>query len=198
VTEREPTPVFRRFPWVQLVFCLACLSMAAWTWMGYSYAWPTTPEAVVLHMPIDAFGERRADRHPWLDEYVDIRGEIFRSEHPEGGCFWGLPSPVKDEPGKYMAAGAGSYPLATYVELYFDSDRAPAHGRVGVWRGRLMPERGGWTWLAVDTTASRLHPASVAGLVVGGMGCFIFGLYLRRWLRARKALARQPGRDMIA
>ncbi len=33
VTEPEPTPVFSRFPWVQLVFCLACLSMAAWTWM---------------------------------------------------------------------------------------------------------------------------------------------------------------------
>ena len=41
----------------------------------------------------------------------------------------------------------------------------------------------------LDTTASRFHPASVAGLVVGAMGCFIFGLYLRGWLRERKALA---------
>ena len=45
---------------------------------------------------------------------------------------------------------------------------------------------------------SRFHGASVAGLVVGAMGCFIFGLYLRRWLRERKALASQPPGDMIA
>jgi len=44
----------------------------------------------------------------------------------------------------------------------------------------------------LDTTASRFHPASVAGLVVGAMGCFIFGLYFRRWLCERKALASEP------
>jgi hypothetical protein len=43
-----------------------------------------------------------------------------------------------------------------------------------------------------------LHRASIAGLVVGAMGCFIFGLYLRRWLVERKALASQPGQDMLA
>jgi len=50
----------------------------------------------------------------------------------------------------------------------------------------------------VDRHASRFHPASIAGLVVGAMGCFIFGLYLRRWLRERKALASEPPQDMIA
>ena len=39
------------------------------------------------------------------------------------------------------------------------------------------------------TTASRFTGASVAGLVVGAMGCFIFGLYLRRWLRERNSAA---------
>jgi hypothetical protein len=52
--------------------------------------------------------------------------------------------------------------------------------------------------LALVGGGSRFHPASVAGLVVGAMGCFIFGLYLRSWLRERKALASQPQRDMIA
>ncbi len=52
--------------------------------------------------------------------------------------------------------------------------------------------------LRVMEDASRLHPASVAGLVVGAMGCFIFGLYLRRWLREKKALASEPPGDMIA
>jgi len=31
-TDDTPSP-FRRFPWVQLVFCAACLAMTAWTWM---------------------------------------------------------------------------------------------------------------------------------------------------------------------
>jgi len=41
-------------------------------------------------------------------------------------------------------------------------------------------------------------PWRPACLVVGAMGCFIFGLYLRRWLRERKALARQPQQDIVA
>ena len=35
--------------------------------------------------------------------------------------------------------------------------------------------------------ASRFHEASLAGLVVGAMGIFIFGLYLRSYLRERRA-----------
>jgi hypothetical protein len=49
---------------------------------------------------------------------------------------------------------------------------------------RMIPPAFGVT---LDTTASRFHPASVAGLVVGAMGCFIFGLFLRRWLKERTA-----------
>jgi hypothetical protein len=43
--------------------------------------------------------------------------------------------------------------------------------------------------IIIDPTASYLTGASIAGLVVGAMGVFIFGLYLRRWLVNRKALA---------
>ncbi len=45
--------------------------------------------------------------------------------------------------------------------------------------------------------ASRLHPASVSGLIVGATGCFIFGLYLWRRLGKRKALAPSLEQDMI-
>ncbi|MHC4248256.1 MAG: hypothetical protein ACYS9X_03930 [Planctomycetota bacterium] len=38
----------------------------------------------------------------------------------------------------------------------------------------------------VDTTASRFHPASVAGIVVAAMGAFVFGLYLRSYLKGRR------------
>jgi hypothetical protein len=44
---------------------------------------------------------------------------------------------------------------------------------------------------------SRLHGTSIAGMLVGAMGCFIFGLYLRQWLIDRKALASEPPQDMI-
>jgi len=50
----------------------------------------------------------------------------------------------------------------------------------------------------IDATASRFRPASIAGLVVGVVGCFLFGMYLRRWLRERKALVGEPPQDMIA
>ncbi|MHC4249526.1 MAG: hypothetical protein ACYS9X_10410 [Planctomycetota bacterium] len=67
-------------------------------------------------------------------------------------------------------------------------------------RGRIWTRRGGHSpvWAKVDTAASRFTGASIAGLVVGAMGCFIFGLYLRARLRERKAFASQPGQDMIA
>jgi hypothetical protein len=72
---------------------------------------------------------------------------------------------------------------------------------VVVLKGRLLSLDiigGGYMHPLVDATASRLHTASVAGLVVGAMGCLVFGLYLRRWLIDRKALVSQLGQDMIA
>jgi len=43
----------------------------------------------------------------------------------------------------------------------------------------------------IDTSASRFHPASVAGLVVAAFGTFVFGLYLRGWVKER------GGRDTV-
>jgi hypothetical protein len=40
-------------------------------------------------------------------------------------------------------------------------------------------------FLVLDATASRFHPASVAGLVVGAMGVFVFSLHLWSYLRGR-------------
>ncbi|MHC4248293.1 MAG: hypothetical protein ACYS9X_04120, partial [Planctomycetota bacterium] len=38
----------------------------------------------------------------------------------------------------------------------------------------------------LDTAASRLHPTSVAALVVAAFVTFVFALYLRSWLRGRR------------
>ncbi len=41
--------------------------------------------------------------------------------------------------------------------------------------------------LVVDVEAGRLHGASIAGLVVGAMGVFVFTVALRHWLKERRA-----------
>jgi len=60
-------------------------------------------------------------------------------------------------------------------------------------RGRLhyeptfaSPHSPAWA-IFLDATASRFHPASIAGLVVGAMGVFVFTVALRHWLGERRA-----------
>ena len=67
----------------------------------------------------------------------------------------------------------------------------PPRGSIGRFRGRVVydPPLG----VVVDTRSGRLTGAAVAGLVVGAMGVFIFGLYLRRWLLERRAHAGETG-----
>jgi len=160
MTEAEPTPSLHRFPWVQLAFCLACLAMAVWTWMRYSYAW--------------SISERRL----W---------ESFK-EHDLRHVRL-IPDPVADEPGRLLSPDdyrkVRGWPLLNrYVRVTYDvmprREQRVGYGRVAIaTKSESRP--------LVYTRASRFTGASVAGLAVGAMGCFIFGLYFRRWLRARKA-----------
>ncbi len=79
VTESAPTPVFRRFPWVQLVFCIACLTMAAWTWMRFSYAWKVAPEDIDLlvryYAPDEHIVVRAEDSWP-MGRYVTLHAYV--------------------------------------------------------------------------------------------------------------------------
>jgi hypothetical protein len=55
--------------------------------------------------------------------------------------------------------------------------------------GRIVSARPNTSWghvVHVDTTASRWHGASIAGLVVGAMGVFVFTVALRHWLGERR------------
>ncbi|MHC4502659.1 MAG: hypothetical protein ACYTFI_05080 [Planctomycetota bacterium] len=61
----------------------------------------------------------------------------------------------------------------------------PEIGKVTVFEGRVVP--GISMWCDIDATASRFHGASIAGLVVGAMGVFVFTVALRHWLRERRA-----------
>ncbi|MHC4248687.1 MAG: hypothetical protein ACYS9X_06115 [Planctomycetota bacterium] len=186
MSDTVPSP-FRRFPWVQLVFCLACLSMAGWTWMRYSYAWDVTPRDSWISEPSSWFppGEwlldgRGLSPNPTLvGRYVGASGGYRQCTGYTGMDFLA----DHNDPG-----------IVVYVTVPGSSTLAP-DGTGMLVRGRVEVEKDA---LGVDPTRSRFTGVSVAGLVVGAMGVFIFGLYLRRWLIERKALAGQPGQDMIA
>jgi len=174
VTEPDPTSPFRRFPWIQLVFCIACLTMTAWTWMRYSYVWE-----------LDVIPQCRRDIEvfPSFWPYRSMRrvkAKIVR--YPR------FPATNEVDWIK-VAVGQGH---TTVITPHGATGHIPED--VVIFTGRLVPGHGDGVFedFMVDTTASRFHPASIAGLVVGAMGCFIFGLYLRAWLRARKVPARGP------
>ena len=154
-TDDTPSP-FRRFPYIQLAFCVACLAMTAWTWMRFSYCWGVTAKQV------------------------------------EEGCVGFYARVLPDQSGRTRCLR----PLVLTKNTTLTID-LPARGRVlavgpdwseGLFvidEGQLMKPYGRAVTLATD--ASRLHPASIAGIVVGAMGVFVFGLYLRRWVKERRA-----------
>jgi len=173
-TSASPSP-FRRFPWVQLAFCLACLTMTAWTWMRYSYCWEVCPCDLFECRCDDSSPETR-DPSPdlsWRGRYVRIRGR---------------------ESGGNYGPNDSAVAISTrdcVVHVWFP---APKVKRASGQRGRVVGQVqfDGMTLgypVMVDASASRLHPASVGGLFVGVMGYLVFRLYLFAWLRERKALA---------
>ncbi|MHC4506442.1 MAG: hypothetical protein ACYTFI_24365 [Planctomycetota bacterium] len=146
--------------------------------MRYSYCWDVTPEVIFA-------ASRHPAANPWVDRYVAIRGDT---------------STMQEETGLCMVHTDGTrggttfrYPMQT-VYLTPPSGRAsPAeeprrnatsvrHGRV-----RLGPIRD----LFLDAGASRFTGASIAGLVVGAMGVFVFTVALRHWLNQWRAFCVQ-------
>jgi len=219
VTKPAPTSPFRRFPWIQLVFCLACLTMTAWTWMRYSYCWDISLQALHLQlgqnnmgrlvnawdktpgsrqMPMESLRRVLLDELgvPWLeDRYVRTEGRVRSKCRPP---LMALP----EKPQLSSSAGIMMTDGESTLKVILPSSRqAPsADGVEVVFCGRIVAtlDVANGCLLALDSRVGRWHPASIGGLVVGAMGCFIFGLYLRSWLRERKALASQPPQDMIA
>ncbi len=189
------TSPFRRFPWVQLVFCVACLSMAAWTWMRYSYAWD-----VDIRLFQDSGASHPKNEPRFADRYVRIVGldevkKLWSPNGPRGSAL--LCYAVADDylTGRLSVEYGSGHPLDRPTTD--STQHLQLKELVGRFR-RYEYVSLGKKFFTLDAAASRFHPASIAGLVVGAMGCFIFGLYLRGWLRERKALASQPEQDMIA
>jgi hypothetical protein len=207
---------------MQLVFCLACLCVAVPLWLRISYAWQPGPRELLnirkdaLHTDNDRVdynhltgalsvriqGHSFAGFYSHVGFYVRVRGRLRRLQRRDresGRSGW-------------VSTGASSLPLFTeeMFALKRDSDtlhvlfstREEGESQLGqdvVLSGRIFVN-GVFDLLppVLDTRSNRLDGSSIAGLVIGVMGCFIFGLYLRGWLRERKALASEPPQDMIA
>ena len=175
MADSSPSP-FRRFPWAQLAFCLACLTMTGWMWMRYSYCRSYAIDDLKQHLG--------TEWREWpQDTYVQIKGgrAYLFGPIPE----WGLTAcylKAAQEDVDRVVSVRGTQPTMEQMRSE------------GIFRGRLhLSDRRAWgqgqqsgNMLLMEfdlrADASRFHPASIAGIVVGAMGCFIFGLYLRRWI----------------
>lgn len=78
------------------------------------------------------------------------------------------------------------------VRDHRSADARTEEGTQALFRGRVSVSESypvaQWSNLViVDTTASRFTGASIAGLVVGAMGVFVFTVALRHWLRERRS-----------
>jgi hypothetical protein len=160
--------------------------MGAYAWMRYSYCWELGPSGRWLP---------RADGWP-SGAYVRVRPEVGERLVDYLDRHGAAPAVLEIAVVEQGGVGAdGLFRAAPLILEGIDGDpetsfiRAAAEGRTI--SGRIKP----WDHeiLAIDETSSRLTGESVAGLVVGAMGCAVFGLYLRRWLRERRAAALADG-----
>jgi hypothetical protein len=189
---------------MQLVFCIACLSMAGWTWMRFSYAWPTTARDIIRkrdrcrgeaprrglrdHCRACGFAELT---QPYLAVQGKISDEITVEGINDGERFWG-----------YISLSGQDHFTSDDLQVTLSADATGSLVRKRTFVGRLACIQGirramrtPCGTVSLDTTVSRFHPGTIAGFVVGAMGVFIFGLYLRAWLRERKALASELLQD---
>jgi hypothetical protein len=181
--DRSP---FRRFPYGPALLCAACIAMAAWTWMRYSYAWGATPRQLA------ELSDEEQLR--WYDYLVKVRGVVRQqAEDPGRSTVVDVRDAADDRYRVLVIAPIGAAPPV--------HESAVFKGRV--WfdellttlpRARLRLAQGGRSRPSVRTedacvlfVQGRWHPASIAGIVVGAMGAFVFGLYLRSYLRGRRS-----------
>ncbi len=177
-----------RFPYVGALLCAACVGMAGYLWLKYSYCWEVTPRELL------AVGEREMD-NPWAAKYVTVRGETLVN--------W-TPSPVGGGRELLAVIGEGEpkhdaeWPVRQFTILLENTDSvvslAPREGGgPQIVSGDRRTGRLNWqscshyTWYAyLEMSAGRFTPPSVAGLVVGAMGVFVFTVALRHWLGERR------------
>ncbi len=90
-------------------------------------------------------------------------------------------------PPKRRTLGAVGDPVNGYSRFICEVHvlKPPEIGKVTVFEGRVVPVTIG-IGCHIDATASRFHGASIAGLIVGAMGVFVFTVALRHWVGERR------------
>ncbi len=190
-----------RFPYVGVLLAATCLAAAVWTWMRHSYCWDVCVEDLVTRTA-------SPEVHSWppyvespnrymIGRYVLLRGSFTTvgGGHPSMlMCCRQIEIDFNDEP------------CGVWVFLGRETPRNRTLNGSGEYKGRVCETMGTmsewWAikdfdkpyvtgpWpegLAVCATASRFHPASIAGLMVGAMGLFVLTLALGHWLRKWRA-----------
>ncbi len=171
-----------RFPYVVALLCAACVGAAAWTWMRYSYCWSATVRDV---------------------QCAVLDGQVVGSSWPSGRyvCLRGV---LQEGPGSkvHRRNGLRVYRLAAAdieCDVVLPQSAEGSWERETLFVGRvravsIVPDGSYYllyTTMALDATVGRWHGASVAGLVVGAMGVLVFAVYLRHWLKERRAFGEQ-------
>ena len=172
-----------RFPYVAALLCAACVGAAAWLWMEHSYATGITPKEM------KAGWKRNADdlwgsTHPLLGRYVKLRGISTGKvwTHPYGRSYLFVDDPTDEREEAQVCISQGQ--TADRGAAVSFAGRVAFHDRCcGCGQGLFV---------TVDTTASRFTGASVAGLVVGAMGVFVFAVAFRDWLGECRAPEADP------
>ncbi len=181
-----------RFPYIAALLCAACLGAAAWTWMRYSYCWEIAPEDIASWR----FSE--TSRGFAMGRFIRLRGALNGPafDLPNGTVEAVLYDPETGEPFagiRFVGHSADSnWWVTDSTGRHIYLERGPQHVLHAkadtTFSGR---ERGevtdtGLVRTFLDTTASRFTGASIAGLVVGAMGVFVFTVALRHWLGERR------------
>jgi hypothetical protein len=153
--------------------------------MRYSYAWAVTVGELRELLPMSL------TRWPY-GAFVRVRGRILDKDYEVDGT--------------WLDVGAKRYPVSNALLLTFRDASDGHHAKVLVskrWVGTRCEQDssftgrlGGLPWTAfepadnmtIDATSPRLVPQSIAGLVVGAMGLFVFAAALRHWLERRRML----------
>jgi len=171
----EDRPKPPHFPYIGALLCAACLGAAVWTWMTYSYAWEITAAHVGTLRGVLDHGSRPQS------EYLCLRGKVAIMDAPltedsVAVSFWTGPLEAISVD-LVPPSGAG---LKENAEVRLYGRLVPSH--------RSRPSEPTEYWgFAFSTAASRFTGVSIAGLVVGAMGVFVFAVALRHWIERRRA-----------
>ena len=171
--ELDPTRPGARFPWAVTVFCAACVAAAAWTFMRFSYAWPVSLQ--------ELSADGMTPEGQWFQgRYVTFSGA---PQPGRGGRFWVWRTKLRQDDPSEVTAAECIGPHRSRGEGF----ERRFQGRAGIRERYLNPLVHMPSYsIVIDCGAGRWTGASVAGLVVGAMGVFVFTLHLRRWLGVRR------------